>query len=77
MLFQDKFELQGDSVDVRKATNAKLGKRLSDWSSKNYKKYCNLKDEKGESYARNHPPKGVTLQQWIQFIDGKWNNPDF
>ena len=62
---------------MRKATNTKLGKRLSDWSSKNYKKYQNLVRENGVPYARSHPPKGVTLEQWTQFIDGKWNNPEF
>ena len=59
---------------MRNVTNAKLGKRLSDWSSKSYQK---LVRDKGEPYARCHPPNDVTLEQWAHFIDGKWNNLEF
>ena len=28
-------------------------------------------------YARNHPPKNVTREKWIELIDGKWSDEDW
>ena len=35
-----------------------------------------MKDE-GSTYARNHPPKNVTGEKWIELIDGKWSDKDW
>ena len=35
-----------------------------------------MKDE-GSTYARNHPPKNVTREKWIELIDGKWSDEDW
>ena len=35
-----------------------------------------VKDE-GSTYARNHPPKNVTREKWIELIDGKWSDENW
>ncbi|GMP43521.1 hypothetical protein CsSME_00012850 [Camellia sinensis var. sinensis] len=73
----DQFDLQGDPVDIEKAMNTKFGLRLSNHTYRLHKQFMELKEAKGEEYARNHPPKDVDPTKWIDFIDKKWNTKEF
>ncbi|KAJ8640371.1 hypothetical protein MRB53_017065 [Persea americana] len=57
--------------------NTKFGRRLSNHTYKLHKQFRELKDAKGEEYARNHPPKDVGPTKWIDLIDKKWNTTKF
>ena len=74
---QDQFDLEGDPIDIEKAMNTKFGRRLSNHTYKLHKQFRELKDAKGEEYARNHPPKDVGPTKWIDLIDKKWNTTKF
>ncbi|XP_028110625.1 uncharacterized protein LOC114309126 [Camellia sinensis] len=73
----DQFDLQGDPVDIEKAMNIKFGRRLSNHTYRLHKQFMELKEAKGEEYARNHPPKNVDPTKWIDLIDKKWNTKEF
>ncbi|XP_028076940.1 uncharacterized protein LOC114278989 [Camellia sinensis] len=73
----DQFDLQGDPVDIEKAMNTKFGRRLSNHTYRLHKQFMELKEAKGEKYARNHPPKNVDPTKWIDLIDKKWNTKEF
>ncbi|CAL5423008.1 unnamed protein product [Camellia sinensis] len=73
----DQFDLQGDPIDIEKAMNTKFGRRLSNHSYRLHKQFMELKEAKGEEYARNHPPKNVDPTKWIDLIDKKWNTKEF
>ncbi|CAL5382264.1 unnamed protein product [Camellia sinensis] len=73
----DQFDLQGDPVDIEKAMNTKFGRRLSNHTYRLHKQFMELKEAKGEEYARNHPPKNVDPTKWIDLIDKKWNTKEF
>ncbi|CAL5363808.1 unnamed protein product [Camellia sinensis] len=73
----DQFDLQGDPVDIEKAMNTKFGRRLSNHTYRLHKQFMELKEAKGEEYARNHPPKNVDSTKWIDLIDKKWNTKEF
>ncbi|CAL5375857.1 unnamed protein product [Camellia sinensis] len=72
----DQFDLQGNQTDVAKALDTQFGRRLSGFTYKLHKQYKQLKDARGEDYARSHPPTRVTLNQWTSLID-KWNSQKF
>ncbi|KAI8555133.1 hypothetical protein RHMOL_Rhmol05G0150700 [Rhododendron molle] len=74
---KDRFNLEGDPIDVEKAVARQFGRRLSDYTHDLYKKYKKLKSTKGVEYARSHPPSGVTHEQWIGLIDKKWSDTKF
>ncbi|KAF3948217.1 hypothetical protein CMV_025761 [Castanea mollissima] len=73
----DQFELHGDSNLVTKALNTKCGRLLSCNSNKLHQTYKKLVESHGADYARSHPPKNATLEQWTGLIDGKWTNKDW
>ncbi|XP_028112172.1 uncharacterized protein LOC114310393 [Camellia sinensis] len=73
----DQFDLQGDLVDIEKTMNTKFGQRLSNHTYRLHKQFMELKEAKGEEYARNHPPKNVDPTKWIDLIDKKWNTKEF
>ncbi|XXG46907.1 hypothetical protein AAC387_Pa02g1636 [Persea americana] len=73
----NQFDLEGDPIDIEKAMNTKFGRRLSNHTYKLHKQFRELKDAKGEEYARNHPPKDVGPTKWIDLIDKKWNTTKF
>ncbi|XXG48346.1 hypothetical protein AAC387_Pa02g2823 [Persea americana] len=73
----DQFDLEGDPIDIEKAMSTKFGRRLSNHTYKLHKQFRELKDAKGEEYARNHPPKDVGPTKWIDLIDKKWNTTKF
>ncbi|KAF7139945.1 hypothetical protein RHSIM_Rhsim06G0120600 [Rhododendron simsii] len=68
----DKFDLQGDPVDVKKAVATQCGRRLSNHNFVLHKKYKKLKETRGEEYARNNPPAGVNPEQWTSLVTKKW-----
>ncbi|KAL7172365.1 hypothetical protein ACSBR2_031956 [Camellia fascicularis] len=72
----DQFDLQGNQTDIAKALDTQFGRRLSGFTYKLHKQYKQLKDARGEDYARSHPPARVTLNQWTSLID-KWNSQKF
>ncbi|KAK9991838.1 hypothetical protein SO802_026823 [Lithocarpus litseifolius] len=72
----DQFELQGDSNLVTKTLNTKCGRLLSCSSNKLHQAYKKLVQSHNADYARSHPPKNATLEQWTGLIDGKWTNKD-
>ena len=55
----------------------KLGRRLSDWTHRLHKKYLEMKNVKGEDFARRNPPDDCSLDQWTRLINNKWNDPKF
>lgn len=71
---QDKFDLQGDPIDVDKAVATQCGRRISNYTYKLKKKYDKLVKAKGAEYARSNPPGGVKPEQWTSLIDKKWND---
>ncbi|XP_058226555.1 uncharacterized protein LOC131335280 [Rhododendron vialii] len=71
----DKFDLQGDPIDVEKAVATQYGRRLSNHNFILHKKYKKLKETKGEEYARNNPPAGVNPEQWTSLVTKKWIVP--
>ncbi|XP_050285534.1 uncharacterized protein LOC126725075 isoform X2 [Quercus robur] len=73
----DQFDIQGESVLVNKSLNTKCGKLLSSHYYKLFTKYKKLVKDEGSTYARNHPPKNVTREKWIELIDGKWSDEDW
>ncbi|KAL0009741.1 hypothetical protein SO802_004849 [Lithocarpus litseifolius] len=73
----DQFELQGDSNLVTKTLNTKCGRLLSCSSNKLHQAYKKLVQSHGADYARSHPPKNATPEQWTGLIDGKWTNKDW
>ncbi|KAF7128064.1 hypothetical protein RHSIM_Rhsim11G0007300 [Rhododendron simsii] len=70
----DKFDLQGDPIDVDKAVATQCGRRISNYTYMLKKKYDKLEKAKGAEYARTNPPGGVKLEQWTSLIDKKWND---
>ena len=74
---QDQFDIQGESVLVNKSLNTKCGKLVSSHHNKLFTKYKKLVKDEGSTYARNHPPKNVTQEKWIELIDGKWSDEDW
>ncbi|KAG5557238.1 hypothetical protein RHGRI_007489 [Rhododendron griersonianum] len=70
----DKFDLQGDPIDVDKAVATQCGQRISNYTYKLKKKYDKLVKAKGAEYARSNPPGGVKPEQWTSLIDKKWND---
>ncbi|KAG5547503.1 hypothetical protein RHGRI_013258 [Rhododendron griersonianum] len=70
----DKFDLQGDPIDVDKAVATQCGRRISNYTYKLKKKYDKLVKAKGAEYARSNPPGGVKPEQWTSLIDKKWND---
>uniref|UniRef100_A0A7N2LV31 Transposase n=1 Tax=Quercus lobata TaxID=97700 RepID=A0A7N2LV31_QUELO len=73
----DQFELEGDSNLVTKTINTKCGRLLSSGSNKLYQTYKKLVQSHGADYAKSHPPKNATLEQWIGLIEGRWTNKDW
>ncbi|KAI8530253.1 hypothetical protein RHMOL_Rhmol11G0042000 [Rhododendron molle] len=71
----DKFDLQGDQIDVEKAVATQCGRRLSNHNFVLHKKYKKLKETRGEEYARNNPPAGVNPEQWTSLVTKKWTVP--
>ncbi|XP_058214723.1 uncharacterized protein LOC131326130 [Rhododendron vialii] len=67
----DKFDLQGDPIDVDKAVATQCGRRISNYTYKLKKKYDKLVKAKGAEYARSNPPGGVKPEQWTSLIDKK------
>ena len=76
-ILQDQFELEGDSNLVTKTINTKCGRLLSSGFNKLYQTYKKLVQSHGADYARSHPPKNATLEQWTKLIDGRWTNEDW
>ena len=74
---QDQFDIQGESVLVNKSLNTKCGRLLSSYNNRLFAKYKKLVKDEGSRYARNHPPKNVTQEKWIELIDGKWSDEDW
>ena len=74
---QDQFDIQGESLLVNKSLNTKCGRLLSSHYNKLFAKYKKLVKDEGSTYARNHPPKNVTREKWIELIDGKWSNENW
>ncbi|XP_028090750.1 uncharacterized protein LOC114290932 [Camellia sinensis] len=74
---EDQFDLQGNPSDVARTLNTQFGRRLSSFTYRLHKQYKQLKDARGEEYARSHPPTSVTLNQWTSLIDKKWNSKEF
>ncbi|CAL5422281.1 unnamed protein product [Camellia sinensis] len=73
----DQFDLQGNPSDVARTLNTQFGRQLSSFTYRLHKQYKQLKDARGEEYARSHPPASVTLNQWTSLIDKKWNSKEF
>ncbi|KAF7140041.1 hypothetical protein RHSIM_Rhsim06G0104000 [Rhododendron simsii] len=71
----DKFDLQGDPIDVEKAVATQCGRRLSNHNFVLHKKYKKLKETRGEEYARNNPSAGVNPEQWTSLVTKKWTVP--
>ncbi|KAG5524238.1 hypothetical protein RHGRI_031044 [Rhododendron griersonianum] len=71
----DKFDLQGDPIDVEKVVAMQCGWRLSNHNFVLHKKYKKLKETRGEEYARNNPPAGVNPEQWTSLVTKKWTVP--
>ncbi|KAI8526180.1 hypothetical protein RHMOL_Rhmol13G0288900 [Rhododendron molle] len=71
----DKFDLQGDPIDVEKAVATQCGRRMSNHNFALHKKYKKLKETRGEEYARNNPPAGVNPEQWTSLVTKKWTVP--
>ncbi|XP_057465540.1 uncharacterized protein LOC130786570 isoform X2 [Actinidia eriantha] len=69
----DKFDLQGNPNDVDKIVARQCGRTMSSFSYRLHKKYKELKDTKGEDYARNNPPSYVKPEQWTSLIEKKWS----
>ena len=76
-ILQDQFELQGDSNLIMKILNTKCGRLLSCSSNKLHQAYKKLVQSHGADYARSHPQKNATLEQWTGLIDGKWTNEEW
>uniref|UniRef100_A0A2N9EGZ8 Transposase Tnp1/En/Spm-like domain-containing protein n=1 Tax=Fagus sylvatica TaxID=28930 RepID=A0A2N9EGZ8_FAGSY len=74
---KDKFDLQGDSVDVNKSLNTKFANSLRQHVYRLHTKYKKAKLTHGDEYVRNHPPENVTTENWIELIDKKWTDSDF
>uniref|UniRef100_A0A2N9EEX6 Transposase Tnp1/En/Spm-like domain-containing protein n=2 Tax=Fagus sylvatica TaxID=28930 RepID=A0A2N9EEX6_FAGSY len=74
---EDKFDLQGDSVDVNKSLNTKFANSLRQHVYRLHTKYKKAKLTHGDEYVRNHPPENVTAENWIELIDKKWTDSDF
>ena len=74
---QDQFDIQGESVLVNKSLNTKCGRLLSNHYYRLFAKYKKLMKDEGSTYARNHPPKNVTREKWIELIDGKWSDENW
>ena len=70
---QDKFDLQGNPSDVDKIVARQCGRTMSSFSYRLHKKYKELKDTRGEEYARNNPPSYVKPEQWTSLIEKKWS----
>ena len=70
---QDKFDLQGNPSDVDKIVARQCGRTMSSFSYRLHKKYKELKDTRGEEYARNNPPSYVKPEQWASLIEKKWS----
>ena len=73
---QDQFDIQGNRIGVAKDLDTQFGGRLSGLTYKLQKQYKQLKDARGDDYARSHPPARVALNQWTSLID-KWNSKKF
>ncbi|XP_058203909.1 uncharacterized protein LOC131318109 isoform X1 [Rhododendron vialii] len=71
----DKFDLQGDPIDVEKAVATQCGRRLSNHNFVLHNKYKKLQETRGEEYARNNPPAGVNPEQWTSLVTKKWTVP--
>ncbi|KAG5524124.1 hypothetical protein RHGRI_030947 [Rhododendron griersonianum] len=71
----DKFDLQGDPIDVEKAVATQCGRRLSNHNFVLHKKYKKLKETRGEEYVRNNSPTGVNPEQWTSLVTKKWTVP--
>ncbi|XP_028122918.1 uncharacterized protein LOC114320029 [Camellia sinensis] len=74
---EDQFDLQGNPSDVARTLNTQFGWRLSSFTYRLHKQYKQLKDARGDEYARSHPSASVTLNQWASLIDKKWNSKEF
>ncbi|KAI8550201.1 hypothetical protein RHMOL_Rhmol06G0086700 [Rhododendron molle] len=74
---KDRFNLEGDPIDIEKAVARQFGRRLSDYTHSLYRQYKKLKSTKAVEYARSHPPSGITHEQWIGLIDKKWSDTKF
>ena len=74
---QDQFNLQGESVLMNKSLNTKCGRLLSSHNNKLFSQYKKPVKDKGNTYARNHPPKNATQEKWIELIDGKWSDKNW
>ena len=74
---QDQFELEGDSNLVTKTINTKCGRLLSSGSNKLYQTYKKFVQSHGADYAKSHPPKNATLEQWIGLIERRCTNKDW
>ena len=74
---QDQFDIQAESVLVNKSLNTKCGRLLSNHYNRLFTKYKKLVKDEGSMYARNHPPKNVTREKWIELIDGKWSDENW
>ncbi|KAL0013511.1 hypothetical protein SO802_000580 [Lithocarpus litseifolius] len=77
VIHKDQFELQGDFNLVTKTLNTKCGRLLSSNSNKLHQAYKKLVQSHSADYARSHPPKNATLEQWTELIDGRWTNEDW
>ena len=60
-----------------KTLNTKCGRLLSYKSNKLYQAYKKLEQAHGADYARSHPQKNATLEQWTKLIDGRWTNEEW
>ena len=76
-ILQDQFVLQGDSNLVTKTLNTKCGRLLSSSSNKLHQAYKKILKSQGADYARSHPPKNATLEQWTELIYGKLTNKEW
>ena len=76
-ILQDQFEVQGDSNLVMKTLNTKCGRLLNSSSNKLHQAYKKLVQSHGADYARSHPQKNATLEQWTELIDGRWTTKDW
>lgn len=76
-MLQDQFDLEGDPTNIKKAMATSCGRKLSDFTYKLYKKFKELKEARGEEFARNHPPSNIPLEKWMSLIDKKWNTNEF
>uniref|UniRef100_A0A2N9J2Y5 Uncharacterized protein n=1 Tax=Fagus sylvatica TaxID=28930 RepID=A0A2N9J2Y5_FAGSY len=68
ILVFDKFDLQGDSVDVNKSLNTKFANSLRQHVYRLHTKYKKAKLTHGDEYVRNHPPENVTAENWIELM---------